>query len=362
MSFFDPTTIGLLVVAAALLVVIIFFMSYFNTLLLIAYFAYPNARVKAIGTVFLNGEKLKKLMESGSRDEFVDAVRSEGYPIPSGETDADAVESQIELKSFESARETAESAPYKAKAFFEAYMRRYDIEAIRAVLRAKMAGKNADTSSMPVYMLDRKILADMADASDMEGALGVLQGSEYFPGNEEEIFLIDVALDRIFFKILSESAFSIDHDVSRRVMDFSGKLLDVTNIRSMLRAKNMGLSGELAMKAVVGEGKEIAEWKLKNMADATDLERAVGELAGTRYGEILKGSESIAEMELALDGYLLKAMGEMETQYSLDIGPTMYFLIAKEFEKRNLLVLNRALDSGMKWKDVEPLLVTEEKK
>ncbi len=362
MSFFDPTTIGLLVVAFSLLVVIIFFMSYFNTLLLIAYFAYPNARVKAIGAAFLDEEKLKKLMESGSREEFIDIVRSEGYPIPSGETDADEVESCIELQSFESAKETAESAPHKAKAFFEAYMRRYDIEAIRAVLRAKTAGKNPDISSMPVYMLDRKILADIADASDMESALGVLQGSEYFPGNEADMFLIDVALDKIFFKILSDSAFSVDHDVSRRVMEFSGKLLDVTNIRSMLRAKNMGLSGELAMKAVVGEGKEIAEWKLKNMADAADLERAVGELAGTRYAEILKGADSIAEMELALDRYLLKSMGEMETQYSLDIGPTMYFLMAKEFEKRNLFVLNRALGSEMKWKDIEPLLVTEERK
>ncbi len=356
----DPMTITFAIIAIALLVVIIFFMAYFNTILLIADFAYPNAMLKATDLPFLSRDRLRKLSES-SREEFVESLRAAGYPISSGEHDPDRIESAIEKHSYELFEETASSMPHRAKPFFEAWMKRYDIEAIKHVIRAKRAGYRPDISRVPLYTLDRKTLSEMAEANDAESAILVLQGTEYELSPEERSgFMVEAALDRKFYAGLVDSTSTVDSDIARRVSEFVDMYADITNIRSALRARVMGIPAEVAMRAMVGPGSEVPAWKVKSMVEAADLERAVSEISSTSYAEALRGTSGITEIEAALDRELLRRSMELETNYSLDMGPALSFVVARDMETRNLKAINRASEMGLEWNDIEPMLVTEE--
>ena len=361
MSFaMDPVTATFALVAIALLIVIILFMAYFNTLLLIANFAYPNAMLKAMPNIFLSKKRLRKLVES-SREEFVESLRAAKYPISSGESDPDKIESAIDSYSFERMKEVTASMPDKAKPFFKAWMKKYDVEALKKVIRAKRAGEKPNISELNLYALDRKLLSEMAEDRDLESTLILLQGTEYDIGAEERSgYAIETALDRKFFKGLEESASSVDGDIAQRVSEFVDMYADISNIKSALRAKYLGMGSEEALKSFMGPGSEVPEWKVKSIVDAADMERAVSELAGTKYDEILRGMSDLTKIESVLDSELLKKSREMEIKYSLDMGPALSFVIGKEMEARNLKAVNRAIEAGLDWSDVEPLLVTEE--
>ncbi len=360
MDLLEPAGLALVIVAGVILIVIIFFFSYFNTLMLIAAFTYPNAKIKAIGSPFIKRSRLRKLVDSGTREEFVEALRSEGYAISSAETDMKGVENAVNRELFDTLKETLFALPKGAKPFFDAYMWRYDAEAIKRVIRAKKTHKKMNPDEISIYSLDRKVIEDMVEAETVEDAKACLQGTKFQKAAEEkDDFSFESAVERVVFEKINESASAVDGDVANKIRRFVGALTDIVNIKTVLRAKEMGLSGEIAMKSLFSEGREIAEWRLKNMAEAADISAAIAELSGTAYGEALKGLSTAEDAEKALDAALLRLSGEIAMENSLDIGPSIFFFVSKEIEARNIRAVNLAIEYGMSWEDIEDLLVME---
>lgn len=356
----DPAGLALIVVAGVILIVIIFFFSYFNTLMLIANFTYPNARIKARGVPFIKKSRLKKLVDSGTKEDFIEALRTEGYSISAGETENRALENAVEREIFDALKSSFDSIPNGAKPFFDAYLRKYDAEAVKRVIRAKKSGRKISSDSFLLHRLDRKVIEDMIEASTAEDAKAALQGTEFQRAHEEsDDFSFEFALDRAVFEKMGESVSALDGDVSKKVKRMLGAMTDIMNIKMVLRAKNLGISPEKAMKSLFAEGREAAEWRLKNMAEAGDISSAIAELSGTSYGEILKGAVTVEDAEIALDAALLRISANMAMENSLDIGPSLLFFTAKDMELRNLKAVNLAIENGMTWADVEDLLITE---
>ncbi len=356
----DIAGLALLIVAGAVLIVIIFFFAYFNTLMLIASFTYPNAKMKATGIQFIQAERLKKLVESGTREEFVEALRAGGYAISSGETDVDALESAVEREGMEIMKSTLFSLPKGAKPFFEAYMMRYDAEAIKRVIRAKISGRKLSPAEIPVHSLDRRIIEEMMDAGSVEDAKNALHGT-IFSGaaNEQDGLSFESALDRIVFQRMQDAVSSVDGDIAKKISVFVGVMIDVTNIKAVLRAKSMGLKADEILSLRVGEGREVAEWRLKNMAEAQDIISAISELSGTQYSDSVRGLSTVEDVERALDQHLLKRASQLGMEASLDVGPAIHFFVAKEMEMRNLRAINLAIENKMSWDEVEGLMITE---
>ena len=354
----DPTGLALLVVAGAILIVVIFFFAYFNTLMLIAGFTYPNAKIKAVGAPFVAKERLRKLAESGTKEELVDALRAGGYAISSGESED--MERAILRENMEILKSTLFSLPKGAKPFFEAYMLKYDAEAVKRVIRAKKAGKKPDLDAIPTYSLDRRVLEEMAEASTVEDAKNALHGTIFSKAaGEGGDFSFESALDRIVFQKISESVFSVDGDIAKKLGVFTGVLTDLMNIKIVLRGKRLGLKGDDILSNILGEGRDVAEWRLKNMAESEDVSSAISELSGTPYSDVLKGISTVEQAEKALDEYLLRRAHQLAMESSLDIGPAIHFFVAKEAELRNLMALNIAIENGLSWDYIEDIVLTE---
>jgi len=78
----ETMTLALIVIGVAVLITIILLMSYFNILVTIASFSYPNARLRAMGNPYIRRQKLLELMEMSSPNEVAQEISKEGYKLP----------------------------------------------------------------------------------------------------------------------------------------------------------------------------------------------------------------------------------------------------------------------------------------
>ena len=61
-----------------------------------------------------------------------------------------------------------------------------------------------------------------------------------------------------------------------------------------------------------------------------------------------------------MDRLLLNSASEISSSALIAAGPTIKFIVAKEFEIRNLKAVLRGMDEGMPIESIMPLLILEE--
>jgi V/A-type H+-transporting ATPase subunit C len=147
---------------------------------------------------------------------------------------------------------------------------------------------------------------------------------------------------------------------------FINYLLDIQNIKHMLRAKHLGYTTKESNHLFLGEGQEISTWKYTELSEVETVEQVISNLEGTTYFTNLKDSieaynkdNSIQAFEQALDRVFLKIIRELSTQYYTTIGPTIRFLISKEIETNNLKIIAKGIEEHLSSDRIKQFFVTE---
>jgi V/A-type H+-transporting ATPase subunit C len=103
------------------------------------------------------------------------------------------------------------------------------------------------------------------------------------------------------------------------------------------------------------------------MIEVKGLSELITELEGTPYLETLREAmqnysetKSIYSLEVALDRLLLKTASEIASSAMIFSGPTIKYLVAKEFEVRNLKAVLRGMYEGLPSESIMPMLIWEE--
>ncbi len=143
-------------------------------------------------------------------------------------------------------------------------------------------------------------------------------------------------------------------------------MIDISNIKNILRGKQLKYNEESCMKLFLGEGHEIASWKYKEMCEFDSVSQVISSLEGTSYYNILKDSiedynkeNSVQVLENALDCKFLQIVRDISTQNYVTIGPTIRFLSLKEFEIRNLKIIAKGVDEQLPNEMINDYLIKE---
>jgi V/A-type H+-transporting ATPase subunit C len=138
------------------------------------------------------------------------------------------------------------------------------------------------------------------------------------------------------------------------------------NIKYLLRAKHIGYDIDMCKTMFLGEGTELALWRFKQMAEADDIVNAIAALEGASYFSALDEKKetyikegSVQIFENTLDRLFLKHIKDISLQDYSTLGPTLRFLVSKEYEIQNLKVIVKGLDEHVSTDAINRFIVTE---
>jgi V/A-type H+-transporting ATPase subunit C len=362
----NSVTIAFMVVGFAILLVVVLFLSYYNVLMNIVHFAYPNARFKALGTPFIRRKEVDFLLDSTSLSEVSSHLQPWGYDIPS-HSEYNTIERELESSNLKNVRSSIASLPDSAKYFFVAFNRLGELRQLKNALRLKRAGESDLIKKKVVASgdLTDELVDAIATSSDLVDAVSKLKGTEFGAAMDKlpegaALPQIESALERQVFAAMRISIARVDTLVAVPLRRFLGTYIDVINLKYIIRAKQDSLPVKEIMGLMVGEGREFPEWRLKQLAEANDVAEVVKDLEASPYGEAIRGAAAATltplMMERELERAFLKTVIEISTEHTLTVGPAVKYFASKEYELSNLKALLQRIVEALPPEFVEPLL------
>jgi V/A-type H+-transporting ATPase subunit C len=275
-----------------------------------------------------------------------------------------------------------EVAPFAGRAVVNAYLKRWEIQNVAAILSAKAQGRPVQESEtflvssrdLPAGLLSGPMTLDdfrlLLQASNVEGVVNQLvrfgYGAVLLPLVEgfqrtKDVFALQHALDRYYFAQLLEVArfFQGDEWTVRR---FIQSEIDVRNVLVLLKGKDARLETE----AVMGRILEGGEFPRSQAQDAYTTSRTVPEVVSTLEGRFPKLGEglgryqsdrSLVQFEVVLTRErALRELRQLRT-YPLSLAIIFTFLFLAELERNDIRRIVFAKVYGIAPDDLRPLLI-----
>jgi len=349
----DPiVTIAIIIAVSVAAAVVATLMGYLRIILGISAVMKINTKCMAIGWRYLYRENMDVLYECKDIGEVAVQIASSGYKI-SGES-ADEAEKDVEKELVRMLNEIRMSAPESLRPLLEAYILKYDAMMVKRIITAKHAGipKNRIYKEVyPVNVISKTIIEHMVESEKLDDAIHCLDATPFNKcievwDNSRDIVKFEHAIDRVFFDRLKAAATMSDDTVRDAVKRFVGVLIDSYNLKTAFRCKFMGVRN--AEEYIIDGGRELSLSRLKPMLETESIDRMLVYLEGTSYHKFLQDvPPDISEIERCIDRALLRILEEIYGTFSNSAGPTLRFLVAKEYEARNIKAVIRGIKNNV---------------
>ncbi|AFK21933.1 V-type ATP synthase subunit C [Pyrococcus sp. ST04] len=332
-------------------------------------YSYPNARIRAMEARLLSDQRIEELAESKNLQNFVVNLEDSDY----GER-LTSIE-KVNLKNIELALELSlvdllelmvKIMPKRVKGFFELLLEEWDVRNISNIVKAKLSNLPAQDYIIPAGRMYQKVKA-MIEAKTMEELLVILEGTEY----EEplrKLLLKEISLEefelelyRLHYQKLLNYATSRRGEEKTILLEFVRLLIDQKNISSVLRAKSASMPSEEIKKLII-EGGSLSKVTLDAMINAEDPIMAIGELEGTKYGEIIREVREDIEqgrldtVEIALRKFMIARMKELAQFYPLSVAVALAYILEREREIRKLKAVAKLLSDGIRAEKIKQIV------
>lgn len=303
-------------------------------------YAYAVGKIRAREVRLLDLPKLLSILEAENVEEALkglsDTDYREGLALVKGEEDFD---SHLSLQ-MESVYGLISELTHDPR-LTDLFILRNDFHNIKVAFKKKCGALAEEKYYLAPSIVNREELIEAVETGNY-GRLpsllaGALQKIEGIYSSEKNIQLIDTTLDEIYLSHCLQ--------VSRQAKcEFLEKLfliqIDLTNIRTFLRLKEMAKGRDHLEKCLISGGVLERDHLLKSFAGS--LESFVDSLRFKDYYEISKSgvehwekSESFSLLEKLFDDYLLNFVKKAK-YISFGIEPLIGYLVAKEMEVKNL--------------------------
>ncbi|NYB27751.1 MAG: V-type ATP synthase subunit C [Methanobacteriaceae archaeon] len=334
-------------------------------------YTYPLARVRARKGRLFTDKQYTELLESQTTEEVKNYLR--GLPEYAKYIDEYPLEKALDSQLAETYDLIARIAPDNTKDPFIFLMKKWDIRNIKSIIIAKEAGLSEEETInlvVPFGELSDK-LNTLIDADSVDEILNNLEGTDYAPILEDSIPVyketgillpVEASLDKYLLENLLRTAATPEDDNTAYLHEYVGNLVDITNIKMILRAKADGLKYDDIEPYMVSDGYQIREWKLKDLMESEDVSGVVNGLEGTDYAPMLTESltdytetGSIQAFEKALDEHVSEVAQRISQKNQFGIGPMIGYLNKKENEIKNLKIIIR----GKREQDLSASVIKE---
>lgn len=334
-------------------------------------FVYPNAKYEAMGNPYVIEKKLDSIVESKNLNDFKENLNtSKDYKI-TGDTPYD-VQKSLDESFYQTIEMMKKDSSNKMQKFYDNYLEKIDMYLVKKELRNKLRNNKVDEKSIEQAILPKtkKLLFNIKEREKEKLAELLLDFgfhediSKELKNQDMDYIKIENEADKYiinrFFKV------KVPYKCEQGKNDFIKTHLDIYNIKHLLRCKQFGFGKKSCMKYFNGEGREIAPWKYEELAEMDGVGQVISGLEGTSYYNILKDSiedynqeKTVQILENKLDSLFLKLIKEISTKNYVTIGPTIRFLVFKEYETQNLKVIAKGISENLSAELTKKFLVME---
>jgi V/A-type H+-transporting ATPase subunit C len=365
---FDPYSYPFWIFIFTIIAVVIGFVTWaFSTHIK---FTYPTAKFEAIGNPFITEKELTPLLDSKTLTGFTDELNTKKDYNITGNTTGELQQS-LDTHLIETTQMMRKDSAKELAAFYDVHMEKHDIILIKNTIKQLLTGRQLDPTIKDQALREqtRELLEKLPETSkeDLPALL-----TEY--GFERE--LIDMlrekpdsqTIDLIFDKYLINKlqTIKLPHKCDPAHQRYVKSMIDIRNIKNLLRAKHLEYTTDDITKLFLGEGQEIAPWKYTELTDVDSVSQVISGLEGTSYFPVLKDAieqyereGTVQVLETALDSYFLKQLQDISLLYYTNIGPTLRFLVSKEYEIANLKMIVKGLGEQLSPETMKRFLVME---
>lgn len=282
--------------------------------------------------------------------------------------------------------EIAHYSPSDIRALLATVLMKFEAKSLKAILRTKSAGLEADQAMKYIVPIGRlhaaKCMEILKNSKNISDVVKLLSDSEYgraLRGALEEyektgvVFPLEAAVDRHVYSRIWRAAKKLrglDGKIARTVI---GSEIDSLNIKVVLRFREAGISEDQAKQYLVPISDVFSQEELESAMGTKDVDQALEQLLevakfnlATDYQHMLtklireyETHKSLSHLEMVLDRELLKTSLRMVKRYTpfFNIGFVLAFLNLKWSELRNLRTIIAGAEERIPSDKVKELLI-----
>jgi V/A-type H+-transporting ATPase subunit C len=318
-------------------------------------FGYINARVRGMKARLLGPEFYAEALATSDFDAFRSVLAQSPYARDIEEAQAQhrglrVVDEAVGRNFYGSARKIRGFADGDPGRLIRALLMRYDLQNLKAIARAKHAGREAGDirqALFPAGELKPAVLDNLAEQNDLLSvaqalaitrhplALAFTRAARDY-SSDDDLYKLEIALDRAYYRVILEELEATEHPEG--LMAHIKLEIDATNLRTALKIRGSDAGADPAELYVPG-GRAIKRPVFESLL-AGDTQAAFQAIAGTSFAAITESS-SLSEAEEAINALIDRSARALYLSDPLDIGVVLYYLRHKEAETARLRLLAR---------------------
>ena len=338
------------------------------------------AKIGSERSKLLNEAKLKALAENKSLTEFAVQLRDTSYQEQIFKLSLPLTSQKLERAFNENLIATfikiIKYSPKKARKYLNLYLLRFEIEHIKALMKATNAKLTPEQKSLKIYFSvedyfrRRSVMEEAVKASTPSQIIHALKGTAYFLPlsmglkNYEErasTAFFDIFIDKAFYEKLYEGYLSLSKREQLYANFYASVENDSFTLLTLLRGKALNYEPNWLRLVIPQNYFNLNKSSVEALVTAIDFEAALKIILESYYAKFFaKGQnpeETIATAEKIFKKEVNQHARSSAISETFNIGSPLAFITQKQTEVYNLIVLSLGVDSVMKPEEIRNQLL-----
>ena len=322
---------------------------------------YINARVRGLKSQLLGPEFYNDALNATDFRAFTSSFSQSPYMRDYEEAEARyeglrAIDAALAGNFYRTTRSILTFSDGRAERLIAVVLLRYDLANLKAIARAKHAGREYEDmrdALLPAGRLKPAVLETIASAPDLPAAAQSLAFTqnplapafsravrEYSSSND--LYELELSLDRAYYRAVFDELEAAN--APRDLVRYMQREVDATNLRTALKLRGQTPPDEAAEFFVPG-GREVSRSTFESLL-ANDSPAALQELSSTSFSEVAE-TDSLSAADEAIRSTLDRDARRLALGDPLGIGVVLNYLRQKESEAARLRLLARGKYYGV---------------
>jgi len=328
------------------------------------------AKIGAERSKLLSEVKLKTLTESRDLSAFASQLRETSYQAQIAKVPLPLTSRKLERAFNENLIESYEiivkNSPKNAKKYLNLYPLRFEVENIKALIKAAHANLSPEEKlakiylSIEDYLKKRSVIEEAAKAPALKQMVNALKGTEYVSTlntglqNYEETgstARFDVLLDKVFYEKLYDSYMLLAKKEKPHAHFYASTENDSFTLLTLLRGKSLNYDANWLRLAVPHNNFDLSMETVEALSSAADFESALKIALESYYAKFFvkaqNPEETVANAEKAFKRAVFQHAKASRIGEIFNIGAPLAFMTQKEAEVHNLIATSSGVEAAV---------------